>query len=225
MTTFTFTIDDTNNITAFPTPEAAQDNLAAGGTSFTSQKELAKLAADWPSGRLAEIWNSFAGVTPFGDLRRVKKFTNRATGVNRIWGVVQRLVPTAEEGAKDAPETAAATTEAEPKAHATKAARRAKAETPKSSKKVARMMKRSAAAVLAEKEARKAAGGRAGSKTVKVLDMIRRPEGATLEEIMKATDWQAHSVRGFISGNVGKKMGLTVESTKNEGGGRTYRIA
>jgi uncharacterized protein DUF3489 len=54
--------------------------------------------------------------------------------------------------------------------------------------------------------------------------MIRRPKGATLAEIMKATGWQPHSVRGFISGAVGKKMGLTVESTKNDDGERVYRL-
>ena len=47
---------------------------------------------------------------------------------------------------------------------------------------------------------------------------------ALLEELMRETKWQAHSVRGFISGTLGKKMGLTVTSTKDEGGGRTYSI-
>ena len=46
-----------------------------------------------------------------------------------------------------------------------------------------------------------------------------------MAEIAKATDWQNHSIRGFISGNVGKKMGLAVESSKNEAGERTYKIA
>ena len=41
---------------------------------------------------------------------------------------------------------------------------------------------------------------------------------------MKATDWQAHSVRGFLSGTIGKKMGLKVASTKTEDGERTYSI-
>jgi len=41
---------------------------------------------------------------------------------------------------------------------------------------------------------------------------------------MKATDWQAHSVRGFLSGTLGKKMGLTVASVKESDGGRTYSI-
>ena len=43
-------------------------------------------------------------------------------------------------------------------------------------------------------------------------------------EIAKATTWQNHSIRGFISGTITKKMGLTVESTKNEAGERTYRL-
>ena len=63
------------------------------------------------------------------------------------------------------------------------------------------------------------------SKKAIVLDLLRRPKGATLAEIAKATDWQNHSIRGFISGNLTKKMGLTVESTKNEAGERTYRVA
>src|ERR1019366_4771787 len=63
------------------------------------------------------------------------------------------------------------------------------------------------------------------SKKAIVLDLLHRPKGATMAEIAKATDWQKHSIRGFISGNLTKKMGLTVESTKNEAGERTYKIA
>ncbi len=75
----------------------------------------------------------------------------------------------------------------------------------------------------------KAQGGaptaREGSKKAQVLELLRRPEGATLADIMEATGWQAHSVRGFISGGLGKKMGLTVESLKTPEGARAYRIA
>ena len=65
---------------------------------------------------------------------------------------------------------------------------------------------------------------RSGSKTAIVLELMRRKQGATLPEIAKATDWQNHSIRGFVSGHVIKKMGLKVESTKSEAGDRTYRI-
>src|SRR5258708_796360 len=72
---------------------------------------------------------------------------------------------------------------------------------------------------------RKTAGvARDGSKTAKVLDLLKRADGATLKELMKATGWQRHSVRGFLSGTVGKKMGLTVKSTKGEAGPRTYKL-
>jgi hypothetical protein len=72
--------------------------------------------------------------------------------------------------------------------------------------------------------AAKPEGARQGSKTAKVLDLLRRPNGATLKEIMRATGWQPHSVRGFISGTLGKKMGLTVTSTKGGDGERSYSI-
>lgn len=85
--------------------------------------------------------------------------------------------------------------------------------------------KKASAAKKAPKSAKKKPGAaREGSKVAKVLDLLKRPEGATLKELMKATAWQAHSVRGFLSGAVGKKMGLTVVSAKGEDGERTYSI-
>jgi hypothetical protein len=63
------------------------------------------------------------------------------------------------------------------------------------------------------KGAKKAKSARAGSKTSQVLELLRQPGGVTAKELMKATGWQAHSVRGFLSGTIGKKMGLTVTST------------
>ena len=71
---------------------------------------------------------------------------------------------------------------------------------------------------------KKAPGARQGSKTARVLDLLKRSGGATGKELMKATGWQAHSVRGFLSGVLGKKMGLTVRSTKAEDGERRYSI-
>jgi Protein of unknown function (DUF3489) len=54
--------------------------------------------------------------------------------------------------------------------------------------------------------------------------LLRRPDGATVKELMKATGWQPHSVRGYLSGAVGKKMGLKLESTKAEGSERSYSV-
>jgi hypothetical protein len=56
------------------------------------------------------------------------------------------------------------------------------------------------------------------------MELIGRPKGATLAEIMTATNWQAHSVRGFLS-TTSKKRGLKIESTRTDVGDRTYRIA
>ena len=70
----------------------------------------------------------------------------------------------------------------------------------------------------------KPAQAREGSKTAQILDLLKRPVGATLKAIMAATGWQAHSVRGFISGTLGKKLGLAVESIKGENGERTYSL-
>jgi hypothetical protein len=74
------------------------------------------------------------------------------------------------------------------------------------------------------KTAKKASGARQGSKTEKVLDLLKRPGGATTKELIKATGWKPHSVRGFLSGTVGKKMGLAVTSTKGEDGERSYSV-
>ncbi len=179
----TFAIDTDNTITAYLAGEA----IPEGQARFSSEKELSKLAANWPVERLVEIWNNFAGVPPFGDLKPVKKFTDRKTAVARIWRAVQALTPTAAPQAGDvAPKT------------------------------------------KAPRKTAKAADGaptpREGSKKAIVLELLRRPEGATLADIMGATGWMAHSVRGFLSGALAKKMGLAIESVKTSNGSRTYRI-
>jgi integrase/recombinase XerD len=66
---------------------------------------------------------------------------------------------------------------------------------------------------------------RANSKGAQILELLNRPGGATLAELMSATSWQAHSVRGFLSGTLRKKMKLDVKLTKNEAGERLYSIA
>ena len=84
--------------------------------------------------------------------------------------------------------------------------------------------KKAKAAKKAPKSQKKAEGARDGSKAAQVLELLKRPGGASLKELMKATDWQAHSVRGFLSGTLRKKLGLTVESSKVEDGERTYSV-
>ena len=85
--------------------------------------------------------------------------------------------------------------------------------------------KKSAKGARPAKAANKASGAHQGSKTEKVLDLLKRAGGASLKDIMKATDWQAHSVRGFLSGTIGKKMGVKLESIKREDAERVYSLA
>lgn len=68
-------------------------------------------------------------------------------------------------------------------------------------------------------------GARQGSKTANVLGLLKRSGGATLKELQKATGWLPHSVRGFISGTLRKKMGLTVDSAEREDGERVYSLS
>ena len=185
----TFTITTDHNITAFETAAQVQQAIPPSGFAViaSTQKEFSKATAEWPISQLVELWNAFAGVVPFGDLKPVKKFTDRETAVGRIWKAIQALTPTpAQQAAPVAPQQPEATTPA-----TTKDA------TPTT---------------------------REGSKKAIVLELIRRPDGASIKEIMDATQWQSHSVRGFISGGLGKKMGLKVESFKRTDGDRAYRL-
>jgi Protein of unknown function (DUF3489) len=62
------------------------------------------------------------------------------------------------------------------------------------------------------------------SKQSEVIAMLQRPEGATVDEVVTATGWQRHTVRGVFSGTLKKKLGLTLTSAKEERG-RVYRIS
>lgn len=68
------------------------------------------------------------------------------------------------------------------------------------------------------------AGSRGDSKQVQVIALLRRPNGATIMQLVEATGWQKHTVRGAISGALKKKLGLNVTSEKVEGGERIYRL-
>ena len=65
---------------------------------------------------------------------------------------------------------------------------------------------------------------REGTKQALVIEMLRRPEGATVAEIIEATAWASHSVRGFLAGTLKKKLGLMIESEKDDSRGRLYKI-
>jgi Protein of unknown function (DUF3489) len=185
----TFTIDDDNNITAFPNAADASE-CGPGLTQFDSAATLCKISADWPLSRLVEIWNSIPGNT------EVTKFQDRKKAVARVWKAIQPL---------------AKTQPSDPAAKPKKKAKRAKPAT-----------KGEAAKKVAKK-----AGGKAterSNKKADVLAMMKRAKGVTLAEIMEATGWQAHTVRGFVS-ILGSKGGEKIESSKSESGERTYRIA
>jgi hypothetical protein len=128
------------------------------------------------------------------------------------------MAAVAAQGANVAPEKTAASKVATRKQGAPKGQKTAKGAKTNAAgpKKVAKAGKKAA------KSERKATARRAESKGAKILEMIGRAKGATLAEIMKATGWHAHSVRGFIS-TAGKKHGVTIESTKSEAGDRLYR--
>ncbi len=70
-----------------------------------------------------------------------------------------------------------------------------------------------------------AAAVRPGTKQAMLIDLLKRRNGATIDEAVAATGWQPHSVRGAISGSLKKKLGLAVTSEKIEGRGRVYRVA
>jgi hypothetical protein len=65
---------------------------------------------------------------------------------------------------------------------------------------------------------------RAGTKQAQIIALLRRPKGASIAEIVVATDWQAHSVRGMISGGLKKKLGFDVATRSDEQRGRIYHI-
>ena len=219
----TFTIDTENNITAFDSFEEA-NTIDHAGQIFTSPEEFQTITASWPYARLVETYNSLPGIVT------VKKFATRRIAAVRIWealnamnGLKKAAKPVKEERGATQAGIAALRSKLR-KAKKEKAAvdtkrgdRNRGAAKPGSARKQANVAKGS----------RKAAGAptaRDGSKKAEVLRLLQRSQGATLGEIMTATGWQSHTVRGFISGTVGKKLGISVESTRTENQERRYRV-
>jgi len=236
-----FTIEnETNNITVHASAKEAES--VPNSERFASEAALAKIAGNWPTSRLVEIWNNMSGET------QVKKFKDRATAVSRIWKVLQALgqtAPIAEESAlvpeaapvPEVPETAPVpeqepsetdqpeefNPEATEPAPATPVAPQvpdvAPSE-PAAKKKASRAKRAPVAATPGD-----AGVPRGGSKTSAVIAMLKREGGTTLEEIMIAMGWQKHTTRAMLSagGSLTKNHGLIVVSEK-AGDKRTYSI-
>ena len=207
-----FSIDADNTITTF----AAAEQIPEGQEHFATEKELAAVASNWPADRLVQVWNSFAGVAGFGaELKPVKKFTDRKSAVGRIWKAIQQLDGAGEAEATTTPDASTAAPGKAPKS-------------PKGARKAAQVAPAKGKASKTPKAAKKATSApvpREFSKKAIVLDMLKRKGGATMAEIAKETGWQNHTIRGFISGTLTKKMGLVIESTRSEAGERTYKTA
>ena len=177
-TTRIFAVDADNTIAVFTSAE--HRGFRSGAARFTNEKQLAALAAHWPSGRLVEVWNNLSGVM------KIAKFTDRQTGVRRIWRAIERLEPHVGVHAASGGD---------------KTGSRGKTASPSKQPVVARTE----------------------TKAARVVALLKQPAGATLKAIMALTGWQSHSVRGFISAQLVKKMHHRVQSFKR-GGERVYRI-
>jgi hypothetical protein len=76
---------------------------------------------------------------------------------------------------------------------------------------------------LAKEDAQPPKGPRVTKQQI-MIDMLSRPEGATIEELVEATSWLSHTCRGAMSGALKKKLGLTITSEKEDQRGRVYRL-
>ena len=191
-----FTIDDDNNITAYTSAEEVSQSDAAGLIRFDSQATLTKASTDWPMSRFVQIWNGIPGQS------RVKKFQDRKEAVARVWAAIQPMAGNVQPS----------------ESPAEKPERRRKAGQPTKKAKVTKATKKTSGKRTVEQTSDR------GNKKAEVIAMMKRAAGATLAEIMQATGWQKHTIRGFVS-ILGSKGGLSIESSRNAAGERTYKIA
>src|ERR1700738_2976090 len=153
-------------------------------------------------------------------MRRIWRRKVFTTMTNAEAATTENAATVAEQGANVAPEKASSKKGASQKKGAPKGQKAAKGKAPAAAPKKDAKAGKKAAKPAPTKES---STPRAESKGAKILELIGRPKGASLAEIQKATDWQAHSVRGFLS-TAAKKHGLKIESTKTESGDRVYQI-
>jgi hypothetical protein len=249
-----FAIDDETNISFFDTKAEAAKHIEScdSGAVFTTQDQLATVAANMPTSTLIEIFNSFTGVT------EVKKFQSKAAAVSRIWHECQKMaketvapITTADDmvrhinvleeraetptvdataahvEAEGGTATDTTTTRTTDPLDAIGQTLNTDAPKPKRAKpaKVAKAPK--AAKEAAPKPEGDAKAPRDGSKTAQVIEMLKQPGGAKLADIMKRFDWQQHTTRSLLSagGSLTKKHGITVKSEKGADGDRVFSIS
>ena len=206
----TYSIDSDNDLAVHPDKDAAINEAGANGAAFATEAELSETTALWPASRLVDVWNGFAGAPPFAELKEVKRFTDRKSAVTRIWTAAQRLGEALEEEMAIAEQDMLrAQQEMLSATNATKPANGARTAAPKAPAKP-----------KATKDATSTDGApapkqREGTRKATVIALLERAGGATLEELMAATLWQKHSVRGFIS-TLASKGGYTIVSARRE---------
>ena len=210
--------------------------------NFHSRSTLGDIVAlkGWGKEDVTAIWNNFAGTPEFNDCREQKCFKNRSYGVNRIWCAIQRLSqPVTARGNGHKPIVVAAedsqapvqtpeASELPPAGAQEAAAAPAPTKTPKGSTRKPKAPKAPKAPRPAKVKKPKAPKpertARKDSKKAEVIRLLQRKNGASIAEIMAATNWLAHSSRGFIHGALNTKAHLGVESYKTDAGERRYRI-
>jgi len=224
MTTFTIE-SETNNIICHASSGEAK--AVEGAERFGSPDQFAALASHWPTSRLIDIWNGLPGVTP------VEKFKDRKTALVRIWKAIQSLgadvpnEPTQELEAESAitsnpvaepEEVASESSTPEPDANLGE-------QVPDVAPVAAEPTKKATRKPKAPTGERVVKAPRAESKTSRVIEMLKREGGATLEEIMTEMGWLKHTTRAMLSagGSLTKNHGLVVTS-EMVGDKRTYSI-
>jgi hypothetical protein len=207
----TFTINETNEIVAFATPEEAAANSATPFDSFSNADELAQLATGWPAERLLAVWNSVPGLTPAAEIKDAAKAAKL---------IFKRLEKNGSKPAREKKPKAGKKAKAGARAAHSAPAKAAASKKTTPAKKAPKAKK----AAKESKPAKEAKAARTGTKSEEVIALLKRKGGATMAEIVALTGWQKHTTRGWVSGFLGKKMGIEVESFKNDSGERTYRI-
>jgi hypothetical protein len=187
----------------FYTIENETNNIAVHASAKEAQAvpNTRRFTTEATFARLAAEWPTLRLISIWNTLPGVipvRKFASRKLAVSRIWSAVQRLGDETQEVAGDR-----------------------KTDGPQDRKATDTVIKTPPSAHGKRKKAGETSHGI--SRTDAILALLSRPQGAGLNEIMQETGWQAHSVRGFISGVLRKKMKLNVISAADEGV-RTYRI-